>query len=220
MAPSMAPTVLQAHTAPSDRSRRIIAVGRCRPWSTHIHAWMRAKRSAVDFDFLLIFRGGRTRKLSEVGRVGSRVSAAWMPRPSPMGEGALLAKHCFASARTPAASGWAGPRSGVYGVPANPPRPAKRGLGLCDQPTPPRGAQPLAFAFASRAACCSTRVVPRCRAGRPARPSPVQWLRRARTPPVRARPTHAAMPWRRIRAGQYRAARPAPSAAANPVPTP
>ena len=42
----------------------------------------------------------------------------------PQGWGALLAKHCFASAERPAASGWAGPRSGVYGV-------------SC-QPTPPR----------------------------------------------------------------------------------
>ena len=39
--------------------------------------------------------------LSEVGRHGQAGPlAAWMPPSSPMGEGALLAKHCFASART------------------------------------------------------------------------------------------------------------------------
>ncbi len=155
MAPSMAPTVLPSHPAPpltdpgaSRPAPLLVGVDLGRHTSTL--AWMRAKRSAFDFDFLLIFRGGRTRKLSEVGRGGfAGVSAPWMARLSPQGR--------------------------VHGVPREPTPPGQARLliyainqprheGLSRWPSPSPRARPVARPGS----------VPRCRAGTPARPSPVQ----------------------------------------------
>ncbi|WP_414616379.1 hypothetical protein, partial [Stenotrophomonas geniculata] len=71
--PSMAPTVLQAHTAPplTDRGASLLLVGV--DLGRHIHAMRGCERSdpLLILTFLfLIFRGGRARKLSEAGRVG------------------------------------------------------------------------------------------------------------------------------------------------------
>ncbi len=164
----------------SDSSRRLIAVGRCRPWSTHPrHAWMRAKRSALTLTLTFLFFDfpWRTRTETVRGRAG------WV-------RGGV--RGMDAAAKPP----WTGSRR----PPRTPPRPAKpqpssrasstlrsrRHEGLSRWPSPWPRAPPAARPGSA----------PRCHAGRPARPTPVQWPRHARTPapPAPARPMPAAMP--------------------------
>ena len=161
------------HRPTSDRSRRLIAVGGCRPWSTHIHATRGCERSdplLTLIFFFLIFRGGRTRKLSKAGRGGfAGVSAPWMARLSPQGR--------------------------VHGVPREPTPPGQARLliyainqprheGLSRWPSPSPRARPAARPGSA----------PRCRAGTPVQPSPVRWPRHVRrpAPPVPAHPMPAA----------------------------
>ncbi len=68
-----------------------------------------------------------TGKLSKVGRCGlAGPLAPWMAPSSPRGEGALLAKHCFASARTHSRQRLGRtPEGGFTACPASPHRPAK-----------------------------------------------------------------------------------------------
>jgi hypothetical protein len=156
--------------------RQIAAPHRCWWVSTLVdthprHAWMRAKRPAFDFDFFfLIFRGGRTRKLSKAGRGGfAGVSAPWMARLSPQGR--------------------------VHGVPREPTPPGQARLliyainqprheGLSRWPSPSPRARPAARPGSA----------PRCRAGTPVQPSPVRWPRHVRrpAPPAPAHPMPAA----------------------------
>ncbi len=85
------------------------AVGRCRPWSTR---WIHAMRGCFSIPirnirfrwrFIHAWRGSTAdrRDLSKAGWVRLRGCPRHGCRgQAPMGEGALLAKHCFASART------------------------------------------------------------------------------------------------------------------------
>ena len=99
-------------------------------------------------------------KSVEGGWVRLRVSAAWMPRPSPRGEGALLAKHCFASARTHSRQRLG--RPGDLRRPRNRAHPAIPRIACCCRPaartTAGAGRSPAAYPTGCSGTFASTRA--------------------------------------------------------------
>ena len=133
------------------------------------HAWMRAKRSAFDFDFLLIFRGGRARKLSEAGRGGFAGCRRHGCRGQAPGVRALWLRSTASQApeRT-AASGWAG--LGFTASPRTHPARPSAAFDLHDQPPRHEGLSRWPSPSPRARPAAPPGSVPRCHAGTRARP--------------------------------------------------